>query len=286
KKPPPLSRKCPEIPIRVEEVILRALEKAPDKRPQSTAQLVEQLEAAYLDATRQRGKDWWKSLALGLPLLLLILLLMFVIKEAMRAPGPASPTPEVKKSPAGLLRYAVFRQAADGPSQMLDGNQVYEGDKVHFEFTLPFPGAVYLLFKGKDGALVWVNPKAGGLPQAGSAGQGLRAPEKDGINMGEEPGFQEYLAVYVPVTNQWSLLDLINPRELNLRQPVRRANFQHAFISSEAASRFAAYLDKNAYRLTFPIHQTRGEGASLTLTPDMREKILFHTITLKQAPRN
>ncbi|MGH9837255.1 MAG: hypothetical protein ACREEM_00550, partial [Blastocatellia bacterium] len=76
------------------------------------------------------------------------------------------------------------------------------------------------------------------------------------------------------------------PQELDLRQPVRRANFQHAFISGEAASRVAAYLEKNASRVSFPIPQTQGKDASLAITPGMSEKILFHTITLKQASKN
>jgi AhpD family alkylhydroperoxidase len=60
---PPSQRTELEIPAPFEDVILRCLEKDPDKRPQSSDQLWELLRACEVNSawTHEHARDWWDT---------------------------------------------------------------------------------------------------------------------------------------------------------------------------------------------------------------------------------
>jgi serine/threonine-protein kinase len=60
---PPSQRTELDIPASLEDVILRCLEKDPDKRPQSSDQLAQLLRACEVETvwTHERARDWWDT---------------------------------------------------------------------------------------------------------------------------------------------------------------------------------------------------------------------------------
>jgi serine/threonine-protein kinase len=64
KRPPtPSSMSEHEIPLSLDEIVLDCLNKSPDDRPQSAAELAERLDAVAFDQpwTPQCAEEWWRT---------------------------------------------------------------------------------------------------------------------------------------------------------------------------------------------------------------------------------
>ncbi len=204
----------------------------------------------------------------------------------VRPPNDQSPQTATSNSPTAAsakvisLQYRIIRRSPGGEVKSLaSGESLREGDRIHFEFDMPFEGAFYLFYEDRDGSMVWANPERDGSPQTGEAGNQVRVPEKNEITMGAGAGLQNYLAVYVPAAAQWSLKEAVFPDEVKIR-PGR--DFADARIPSAMAARIKNDLSQKATSVTFPGNQIAGSFLLQLTEPIPSTRLLFHRVTLSQ----
>jgi serine/threonine protein kinase len=308
--PPPPSRLRPDLklPPGVERVVLRALEKDPNKRQQTVGELAGDLESAYLSAdpalnTTARheppGSVTRHRRAAGIFMLVLLLLGLSVALERFVAKksklvgtasltsgtgndaGPRTKNSLTPTSPTQPLQYRVklIRRgtAAEG---IADDHTVRAGDRVWFEFRLSRPGALYLFFQSLDG-LLWLDARASGQAGVSPPGEWLRVPENTAMEMNESGGTQQYIVVYVPAGEEWSLGRVIPLEALKVKNEM---DIPYVLVRHQAAGKLRAYLAQKAAGL-IPAGAT-ADALNLALPPsvDGTGRIMYYTILLNQLP--
>ncbi len=301
-RPVPPSRRNPDLPAAFDHVVMKALEKAPEKRQQTMQALAEDLERALQEPAAPVLAPERKSPRTVLWLASAVLLsglLFFAAKtwwqgQVLKAPpntSTALPTPlppniELRTT----LQYAPFRTRKGVTQTVSSFDRVQEDDTFHFELQMPFDGTVYLLYEWRDGRLTWTNPDQDDLPQRGRAGEKLRIPEKGGIRLDARTGSQNFLAIYVPVTSQWTLDNAMIPNHptfatglISRKPPITN---RYATISKTDADKILASLEKSAYAITVPGEQNAaGIRLEITVPATRGFPILYHRIVLHQSSR-
>jgi len=139
--PPPFSRKGPVccVPPEVERVVMRCLEKDPDKRPQTARELAEQFRAAIPHAAGTTPKPFrWRRVAVSALCVVLLVLTAGVIRRIMVSPTgsgagsggghgntpppeppPSQPSPPGVWLPEGYVVAEPFEPAPDAPDEAM-----------------------------------------------------------------------------------------------------------------------------------------------------------------------
>jgi serine/threonine protein kinase len=293
-KPKPPGRLRPDlnIPAAIERAVLKALEKDREHRQQTIRQLAEELGTAHRSPgfePKPQPRKWRTLAALVVTGLALSLMVFLAIKLRPAAELPSAN--QSQQAPASTTladananqvppRYRIIRRTPNGTvSPLASSEALHEGDRIQFEFVMPFQGTFYLFYEDKDGSMVWANPGRGGAPQTGMAGSLVRVPEKSELPMGAGAGQQNYLAVYVPVAVRWSLRELALPDEIKIRLGT---DFADARIPSAIAGKIKQDLNQKAMLIAFTDNQSAGSFLPLPGDGASPAKILFHRIIVSQ----
>ncbi len=293
-KPPQDRRPDLNLPLAVAEVTLKALSKDRANRQQSAKQLAEELEDASRNRTAPRitkekpapprtKRRWAKILPITAAAILALIATGFALKLWLK--------PEVKTASGETasflsLQYRVLKRSPGGGAvPLMPDDVVREQDEIHFEITLPFAGALYLLYEERDGWLRWANPRVNGAPQRGQGGQKLRAPEQQQhwIPFGDDPRKQHFLAVFVPDDVLWSLEDAVAPDRLQVK--TEEVYVPYAIIQPEAAARVMNYLNEQALQVSVPGAVAGGIYTAPIPASAARNRIVFHRIIIFHAEK-
>ncbi|MEP7341982.1 MAG: hypothetical protein ABI977_29895, partial [Acidobacteriota bacterium] len=182
--------------------------------------------------------------------------------------------------------YRIFKKTgAESESVMqspLGENIVYPGDSIQFEFTLPFAGFCYLFNEGREGKLVWINPRPGKSPQRARGGEPLRVPENVWLPFeNDDPRNQIFIVVYVPDGTPWSLEDVVpaEEQEEQLKASAKKGNFPYAQIRTPFAARLTKALEEKARPANFASLPLDGRYLADLPPPDGR-RLIYHKIEL------
>jgi hypothetical protein len=278
--PRPPHEACPEaeIPSAVSAVVLRTLAKSPDERPQTPRELADDF-ARALTAGHRPSRPRRRRRAIAPLLAALVVLLagwgLWSLGSMQRRPF----------EPEGML-FRVFKKDASERTSLIEGplpeEMVLPGERIQFEVTLPFAGYCYLFYEGRDGKLVWLNPRRDRPPQHARAGEPLRVPEKDWLKFGKEsPRNQVFQLVYVPDGVPWALADALPVEEQQrlLRDDPEKHNFPYTPIPEPFAEKLRKALEARVQWVSFPDLPEQGRHLR-TLAPAEARDVVAHKVTI------
>lgn len=268
----------PDLPPAMGHVVLKALAKKREARPQSASEFFEALRRAQQDPAQTIPNSGYETVAERaphpfrkitpsrkiLPALSIIatvaLLGLYWKGRGLIGPGPkhasAPSSPAAMASPMPRLgfEYQVIKRTPDGKTETLltEKDAVANGDQVYFRITLPFDGECYLFYEipeddstpASEHELIWVNPLNNLTPQRGTASDMLRLPAEGAIPFDTEPGKQRYTVLFIPKSVSWSLNDLIPKERLALHRD-EDPTLSHVHIAEPDLTKLLQLLENN-----------------------------------------
>jgi hypothetical protein len=262
----------------LEKAVLKALEKDRDLRQPTIRQFADELEVAIRQPVVPAAVPRKKSAIVGIALLVAFLLGNAIyLGNKFRMPGviPTRATDLKGDSSKTASQYRILRHDEGGTLRLLGPNDsLREGERIHFEFTMPFQGSFYLLYEQRDGSLIWTNPGKDGTPQSGMGGAIMRVPESNAITMGPGEGSQNFLALFVPADLAWSLRKIALPETIQIRLG---EYFPDASLRADLAARIRKDLTLRGREIKFPYSRTTESHEALSAG-----QILFSRVTFSQ----
>lgn len=280
------------IPPAVSEVVLKALAKAPGERQQSARQLAEEFAQALERGASHPAARSWRNVALIAAAGLALVAGIWMAAAWIKRPAPVEVTSlkagaePVSVNSRAQLQYRIFKKTGAGPEVMmqspLNENIVRPEDSIQFELRLPFSGACYLFYEGRNGKLFWVNPRSSLLPQRVGANVPLRVPETAWLLFEkDDPRNQIFIALFVPDGTPWSLDDVIPAEQLDrqLKIDAAQVNFPYARIPPPFAAELMKTLEEKARPANFSSLPIEGWYVADLPPPDGR-RLITHKVEL------